>query len=1153
QGYKLIRTDGAEYPIGPEGLTIGRSATNDVVVSERQVSRKHARLLLAAGRCWIRDEGSDAGTFINAAPVRGQQEIRPNDTLTVGSQSFRLVATSAAAAPAPAAAKPKAKAEAYQLVAQDGTVYPISAAGLSLGRSRTNNVVIPDSQVSRKHARLLLAAGRCWIRDQGSDAGTYLNNTPVRGQQEIRPNDTLVIGTSSFTLKAAAAPAAVPAADRKRRQPLLFVGIAGVVVVLVVLGIAIGGGSGGTGVPQSPPSPPGTQPAISGLPTTPPTVGETDQVNAIPHMDPDADPPPLTPLDIAGPDSPFDHPILGDQSFDPNEEGPLVMVEDGLVYLNWGDTWIAFEDENGTVSDLPLQPLAHVGHLNSAMPHFIPNRFGLFSGLRRIASFAGQAGRMIMRGAEHVYEQASDAFDWTTQQISTAAGIVQQGGQLVLDATIDIGTWTAQQAYNGVQWVRDGAEYVALQTVRGGSWAWSQTQRGARWVWEQLNQAYYWVTLGTFEHVCGNGGEPGPGPGSDGSLPLRLHPEPGFDAHYSQEQMARLELARTWMPYIELSYGELCGEILRVVAVVVPYNGEQKASTLAEADRVEITYTLFYKEDGGRYAYIGAHVGDNEGFVLGLVRSSRTDGRCGLTDPHFEFSAGRNIRHKNIIPDWLSPIDSFLGHSLSHAAEFLGLERGIEDWDYGDLGTACPSVNDTSFRLLSAENKHAHYYDRIDCEITMLGWRFDVLDFAGYDVDLTLGGVEECDAGRPLYDLSPYVELLNDGMRSQPNAQERQQVPWNSHWPSYWHQTRGNPNICPDLQFHVPSMLWPGANMARVMDIHMQDVPHDSEWVITVLGYQGFDPLVRVDGSPSICYDDSLQASMASIHGLPVFGSVEGSERAAQISFTAVDGGDRTVSIDSFDGNPGRFAVIIASTNGSNAIYPETDEDVFLIEGISNTDLGFYLLADDPVDLHLYYPDNDLLSDDEPEMEAVMVSTSAGEYSGNPTDPYLPLVLGASDEHIFAINSVDGTGNYVTIIAAEFTGAGEGEPELGTGDVQVTLRWDTRADLDLYVRDPDGETIYYGWPQSMSGGMLDVDANASCGEAAAHPVENIFWPTGGAPVGTYQVSVVDFSDCGEANPTAYEVTIKVDGQVIGTYTGTIFGWHEEQVVTQFDR
>jgi hypothetical protein len=34
--------DGKEYPVGPAGVTIGRDAASDIVVAERQVSRKHA-------------------------------------------------------------------------------------------------------------------------------------------------------------------------------------------------------------------------------------------------------------------------------------------------------------------------------------------------------------------------------------------------------------------------------------------------------------------------------------------------------------------------------------------------------------------------------------------------------------------------------------------------------------------------------------------------------------------------------------------------------------------------------------------------------------------------------------------------------------------------------------------------------------------------------------------------------------------------------------------------------------------------------------------------------------------------------------------------------------------------------------------------------
>lgn len=77
------------------------------------------------------------------------------------------------------------------------------------------------------------------------------------------------------------------------------------------------------------------------------------------------------------------------------------------------------------------------------------------------------------------------------------------------------------------------------------------------------------------------------------------------------------------------------------------------------------------------------------------------------------------------------------------------------------------------------------------------------------------------------------------------------------------------------------------------------------------------------------------------------------------------------------------------------------------------------------------------------------------------------------------------------------------EPVLQTGDIQVTLRWDTIDDLDLIVVDPAGSIIDFGSPTAPSGGQLDVDANGFCRTQSAAPVENIFWPTGEAPDGDY--------------------------------------------------
>ncbi len=112
------------------------------------------------------------------------------------------------------------------------------------------------------------------------------------------------------------------------------------------------------------------------------------------------------------------------------------------------------------------------------------------------------------------------------------------------------------------------------------------------------------------------------------------------------------------------------------------------------------------------------------------------------------------------------------------------------------------------------------------------------------------------------------------------------------------------------------------------------------------------------------------------------------------------------------------------------------------------------------------------------------------------------------------------------------------EVVLQTGDVQVTLRWDTSDDLDLYVQDPAGDEVYYGNPAVASGGLLDVDANAGCAQQMASPVENIYWPTDGGVPGDYVVTVDLFSYCGDEVPINFTLTTLVKGET-QTQTGTV--------------
>lgn len=107
---------------------------------------------------------------------------------------------------------------------------------------------------------------------------------------------------------------------------------------------------------------------------------------------------------------------------------------------------------------------------------------------------------------------------------------------------------------------------------------------------------------------------------------------------------------------------------------------------------------------------------------------------------------------------------------------------------------------------------------------------------------------------------------------------------------------------------------------------------------------------------------------------------------------------------------------------------------------------------------------------------------------------------------------------------------------VGTGDVQVSISWDAASDVDLHVVEPSGEEIYYGHAQSATGGKLDLDSNAGC-VIDNKDNENITWPTGQAPHGTYSVRVDYFDACGIAQ-TKWVVTVQKKGSDAKTFSGT---------------
>lgn len=93
----------------------------------------------------------------------------------------------------------------------------------------------------------------------------------------------------------------------------------------------------------------------------------------------------------------------------------------------------------------------------------------------------------------------------------------------------------------------------------------------------------------------------------------------------------------------------------------------------------------------------------------------------------------------------------------------------------------------------------------------------------------------------------------------------------------------------------------------------------------------------------------------------------------------------------------------------------------------------------------------------------------------------------------------------------------------GTGDIQVTLTWNSICDLDLWVTDPQGETINWGNPFSSSGGYLDYDNTFGYGP------ENVFWAEGMAIQGSYDIKVDYYGGIGTST---YSVLIIVGDEIL---------------------
>src|SRR6266700_5506377 len=101
-GRVVSLTDGREYAITGATLVFGREAGCDVVVTGKDVSRRHAEIMTTV-KGYVVVDSSTNGTFVNEEKIEGQRVLMRADVIRIGEEQFRFYADTAPAAVTPPA------------------------------------------------------------------------------------------------------------------------------------------------------------------------------------------------------------------------------------------------------------------------------------------------------------------------------------------------------------------------------------------------------------------------------------------------------------------------------------------------------------------------------------------------------------------------------------------------------------------------------------------------------------------------------------------------------------------------------------------------------------------------------------------------------------------------------------------------------------------------------------------------------------------------------------------------------------------------------------------------------------------------------------------------------------------------------------------
>src|SRR5260370_31993794 len=85
------KMEGKSIPINLPQFLIGRDPQCHLRPASPLISKRHCAVIIRGEKAFVRDFESTNGTAVNEQPIKGEQELKHNDSLRVGPLDFRVV------------------------------------------------------------------------------------------------------------------------------------------------------------------------------------------------------------------------------------------------------------------------------------------------------------------------------------------------------------------------------------------------------------------------------------------------------------------------------------------------------------------------------------------------------------------------------------------------------------------------------------------------------------------------------------------------------------------------------------------------------------------------------------------------------------------------------------------------------------------------------------------------------------------------------------------------------------------------------------------------------------------------------------------------------------------------------------------------------